>query len=590
MRQYAIDFETTTDINDCRVWAYGVCSIDNNYHFNYGNSIDDCMEFLSMHDSDTFYFHNLKFDGEFIINWLFRNNYVYCEEKKVLPGEFNCLISDMGQFYSMEICFHNSSKVKIIDSLKILPFSVSQVAKAFGLEESKLEIDYDKYRPRGYVLDKKEVAYLKNDAVIMAKALHILFKQGLNKMTQGGNALHDYKHMLGEKRFKKLYPILEYDDFIRKSYKGGYTYVKKGKEGKEIGQGRVYDVNSLYPYVMYSKLLPYGNGIYYEGKYQNDDVYPLYVQEFKCSFELKKGYLPTLQIKNSRSFFKPNEYLESSEGKIVTLVMTNVDIELFFEHYEVEDIEYIRGYKFKGANGLFKNYIDKWLKIKIESSKNGNHAMRTLAKLMLNALYGKFGLNPVVKSKIPYLGSDGIVHYSMRDEENREPVYIPMASFITAYAREYTIKSGQNNYDRVVYFDTDSMHIEGLDYPKGITIDDNNLGAWKHESTFKKAIFHRQKCYIEETYLERDNLNSDTFDKITASGMTKRCYSSIDLEKNENANFRELYNRELKNGNEINNGVTFENFKLGKSFIGNFSFTHCVGGIVLVPKVFTLRE
>ena len=588
--QYTIDFETTTDPEDCRVWAYGICSISD-YNFEYGNTIDDCIERLSKIDNAVYYFHNLKFDGEFILNFLFRNGFTYNKEpKKLKQNEFNCLISDMGQFYCMEICFNNLNKIKIIDSLKILPFSVEDVAKGFGLEETKLKIDYDEFREYGHILTLEEINYLKNDVVIMAKALHILFEQGLVKMTQGANALADYKKIIGKKKFKKLFPLLPYDDFIRKSYKGGYTYVKKGMESKMIGKGKVYDVNSLYPYVMYSRLLPYGEGIFFEGEYVQDPVYPLYVQEFKCSFELRKGFLPTIQIKNSRNFFRPNEYLESSDGKIVTLCMTSVDIKLFFEHYEVEDIEYIKGYKFKGAIGLFKEYIDKWMAIKIQASIEKNHSMRTLAKLMLNALYGKFGLNPIVRSKIPYLGTDGIVHYSIQKEENRDPIYIPMATFITAYARDYTIRSGQANYDRVVYFDTDSLHIQGLENAKNIKIDDNQLGAWKHESTFEKAIFHRQKCYMERTYEDKNNLNSKTYDKITTSGMTKRCYTEIKLDKKENANFRELFYKEKKNNDKIYNGVTFENFKLGNSFIGNYAFTHVKGGIVLIPKVFTLRD
>lgn len=525
------------------------------------------------------------------MNHFFRNGYKYNDNKKFLKKkEINCLISDMGQFYSMDVCFENGNKIKIIDSLKILPFSVHDIAEGFGLEEKKGSIDYNKYRPYGYELDIEEIDYLRNDVVIVAKALFTLFNQGLQKMTQGANALADYKKIIGSKKFKKLFPILPYDDFCRKSYKGGYTYVKKGMENKEIGYGKVFDVNSLYPYVMYEKLLPYGEGVSYTGKYKEDKLYPLYIQEIKCSFELKDNHLPTIQIKNARSFFKPNQYLESSGGKVVTMVMTSVDLKLFFEHYNVEDITYVQGYKFKGAIGLFKDYIDKWIKVKIESSINGNKSMRTLAKLMLNALYGKFGLNPVVKSKIPYLGDDGVVHYKITEEDYRDPIYIPMATFITAYAREYTIRSGQMNYDRVVYFDTDSIHTQGLETPKGINIDDNVLGAWKHEGTFRKAKYLRQKCYMEEMFKDRNDLKSLTYHKITTSGMTKKCYESIDLEKPENKEFKKLYKKELKNNQHVYNGVTYENFKLGNSFIGNFAFTHVKGGIVLVPKIFTIRE
>ena len=51
---YTADFETTTDPTDCRVWACGICSIDNNYHFDYGNSIEWFIDFAYKHSGDTF--------------------------------------------------------------------------------------------------------------------------------------------------------------------------------------------------------------------------------------------------------------------------------------------------------------------------------------------------------------------------------------------------------------------------------------------------------------------------------------------------------------------------------------------------------
>ena len=60
-----------------------------------------------------------------------------------------------------------------------------------------------------------------------------------------------------------------------------------------------------------------------------------------CSFEIKKNKIPTVQIKNNRSFFLSNEYLESSKNEIVCLVLTNIDLKLFLEQYHVYDLEYV---------------------------------------------------------------------------------------------------------------------------------------------------------------------------------------------------------------------------------------------------------
>ena len=107
-----------------------------------------------------------------------------------------------------------------------------------------------------------------------------------------------------------------------------------------------------------------------------------------CSFKIKKDKIPTIQLKNS-SGFKPNEYLESSNNKIICLVLTNVDLKLFLEQYNVYDFKYECGWKFKSIKGIFTEYIDKWITRKNNATIEGNKGQRTLAKLMLNSLYRK---------------------------------------------------------------------------------------------------------------------------------------------------------------------------------------------------------
>lgn len=552
---FTADFETTTDPLDCRVWACGICSIDESHSFKYGNSLEWFIEFAKNNIGSTFYFHNLKFDGEFILCYLFEHGYKHVtDRKKIKTKTFTTLISDKGQFYSLEICFNKdenkTEKITIYDSLKILPFSVEAIAKGFNLPISKLEIDYDEKREIGHILTPQEIDYLRNDVEIVARALLTLFNQDLRQMTQGSNALYDYKKIVGKKNFNRWFPIPDYDFDVRQSYKGGFTYCDPRRQGQDIGAGIVLDVNSLYPSVMYYQPLPYGEGIFFEGKYEPDKLYNLYVQMFTCQFELKENYIPTIQLKNNLSFV-PTAYLSSSKDEEVTMCLTSVDLELFFEHYRVYNITWHSGWKFKSTTGLFKEYIDKWNAVKMESTLNGNKAMRTLAKLMLNSLYGKFALNPNVQSKIPYY-DNGIIKYTLGEKETRNPIYIPVGTFITAWARHKTITSAQKVYDRFLYADTDSLHLIGTEIPKGLEVDPVKLGAWKHESTFTRARFVRQKTYIEEIDGE---LN------ITCAGMPSRCYKH----------------------------VTWDNFIAGSSFEGKLQFTHVQGGIVLKDIDFTIK-
>ena len=172
----------------------------------------------------------------------------------------------------------------------------------------------------------------------------------------------------------------------------------------------------------------FGDPVWFDGEYKEDKVYNLYIQRISCSFELKKDKIPTIQIKNSR-FFVGNEYLESSNGEIISLTLTNIDLKLFFEQYDVYDLKYFGGFKFRSMNNFFTDYIDKYIKIKNEATISGNKGMRTIAKLMLNSLYGKFALSLKTRNKKPYLGEDKIVHYEMLDEEERNGIYIPIRLF-----------------------------------------------------------------------------------------------------------------------------------------------------------------
>lgn len=576
-KKFTADFETTVDEFDCRVWAFALCEIDNTDNFIYGNNIEDFIKFCqNKRENYVLYFHNLKFDGEYIFNYLLNNGYECIKDKKDRKDKtFTTLISDTGQFYSIEIYFdcHNKkhiNKVTIYDSLKILNFSVEQIAKDFNLPIQKLELNYKEKREIGHELTPHEINYIRNDVEIMARALHIMFNERLTKMTIGSDALSNYKEI--NKNFNNYFPVLPYeiDKDIRKSYKGGFTYLNDCYKEKETKSGIVLDVNSLYPSVMKYEKLPFGNPIFFEGKYEQDNLYPLYVQTLTCSFNIKDGKIPTIQIKNNLSFI-PNEYVKSSNGDLVTLTLTNIDLELFFNHYDVYDITYHSGWKFRALKGLFTQYIDYWSNKKIDAKKENNDALYRISKLMLNSLYGKFGLNPDVRGKYPYLTEDKIVKYAMYPSETRNSIYIPVASFITSYARYKTITTSQTikeysinkyNKDLYVYSDTDSIHclFDNDDELKDIIdIDDYKLGAWKLESKFIKGKYLRQKCYIELGY--DDKLN------VTVAGLPKKLGKYITFEN-------------------FNIGFTTENMNIEEK---KLTFKHVKGGVLLVDTDFTIK-
>lgn len=258
MKKYTADFETATWLKDeTYVWAWATCEIGNPENIVIGNSIETFIEWCIKNDNTTLYFHNLKFDGEFIICYLLNNGYEYIIDRKDKKDKtFTTLISDMGLFYSMEIFFHvkgkNVKKITIIDSLKIINKPVEEIPRMFGLKIEKLDLDYNTPREKGYILKEYEKDYITNDVKIVALALDVLFKQDLLSMTAGSNALKDFKKTHSIRRFDRLFPELNYevDKDMRRAYRGGFTYLNPIYIEKDVGGGVVLDVNSLYPSVL----------------------------------------------------------------------------------------------------------------------------------------------------------------------------------------------------------------------------------------------------------------------------------------------------------------------------------------------------
>ena len=74
--RYAADFETTVNPEHTDVWAWGLAPVGETEKIEYGTNIDTFIQRLKQEKDDvTVYFHNLKFDGEFIIYWLLHNGY-----------------------------------------------------------------------------------------------------------------------------------------------------------------------------------------------------------------------------------------------------------------------------------------------------------------------------------------------------------------------------------------------------------------------------------------------------------------------------------------------------------------------------------
>lgn len=131
---FVADFETTTDPDDVRVWAWGLAQVGFDNSFIYGNDIESFMQRLALMPSCRVYFHNLAFDGSFIFDFLLNYGWTFNEDSRHLrPWEFSATISDMNQVYAINLKFPHGVKIDIFDSLKIIPMTIARMAKTFGM-------------------------------------------------------------------------------------------------------------------------------------------------------------------------------------------------------------------------------------------------------------------------------------------------------------------------------------------------------------------------------------------------------------------------------------------------------------------------
>lgn len=476
------------------MWSWGFANISDPDTVELGTDIASFVDHVSKFNS-FMWFHNLKFDGKFLLDFLLRESYIHTTEDGVEPYTFQTLIDGHGNIYSITVRWPGGSTTEFRDSLKKLPFGVARVAESFNLDIGKGSIDYHKTRPIGYEPTEEEWEYLRLDVSIMAKAMAIVIGNGMDKLTVSGDAMAEYKSLVGSKSFKAAFPIFsfELDVELRRAYRGGWTYCDPRFSKRVTGPGLVFDVNSLYPSVMANELIPYGEPEFVSGRVEPTKMRPLTIFSVELIAKLKPNHLPCIQIKNSMSFVATDYLTEIKEP--TTLMVTNIDWELYKEHYDITVVSWGGGWRFKAARGMFKAYINKWSKIKAEATGG----LREIAKLHLNGLYGKFATNPTIQGKFPVI-EDNILKFKMLPDEIRDPVYTPAGVFITSHARALTIRTAQANYDVFAYADTDSLHLLTTETPEGIDVHPSRMGAWKLEYKFEQAVYAGSKRYSERLY------------------------------------------------------------------------------------------
>lgn len=654
-RTFVADFESTVYEGQeyTEVWAAALVEIGSE-DVHIFHSIDEWYGYVKSIPGDLrIYFHNLKFDGPFIVTYLIHNGYEqalnyddtghpisFTAPKNLRYKQFIYSISArMGMWYSITV--HEGRRlIEIRDSLKLLPVSVKRLGESFGTKHKKSSIEYTGFRYAGCPISKEEKGYIANDVLVVKEALEIIFAEGHTSLTIGSCCYKEYEkkfniffganyHKHGDKSaFHEAFPNVyetELDkdtygssnagEYIRKSYKGGWCYVVPGKAEHVLTNGSTFDVNSLYPSMMHSEsgnFYPVGEPHFWHGNYIPDEVYDrnrVFFIRVRTEFYLKRGYLPCIQIKRSL-VYKATEWLTTcisdyhkrfpKEPKSVELTLTSADFDLICEHYDLPGFEILDGCWFDTETGLFDCYIDHYRDIKLKAKG----AKREIAKLFLNNLYGKMATNTDSSFKVAHLDDEDVLKFLTVTADDKRPGYIPCGSFITSYARNFTIRAAQANYHGphakgFVYADTDSIHCDcAPDKVGGITLDPVKFCCWKNETSWDTGWFVRPKRYLERVVIADGKPMDNPYWSIRCAGMPERCkvLFSCSLEgktkpsgdTESEAQFFAGLTEEEREFISVKRDIT--DFREGLSVPGKLAAHQIPGGTVLEEVPFVMHE
>ena len=433
-----------------------------------------------------------KFDFLFMLDELlrkaWRNDYVL----KPMRRGSSILRLDVQRVTKKEdgtIKVHDSWKFQ--DSVGILPNTLKNLAIAFDVDNKKGDFEHKKINWRNWKKLRPEwFPYLENDC----KGLYqIIRKYEAMEMKESNIDIRKVISvasgaMRSFRRNNLDCVIPQYKGIeanIRKAYFGGRCEIFK-LFGTDL---KFYDVNSEYPAVMENELMPVGVPVECSGFNIEEDLGIAEVEVTTPKY-MKYPLLPKRCDKTGKLFFP----LGTWKGWYCSPELIKAK-QLGYK------IEVLRGYRFKGKL-LFKDYIDHWYKIKSETK---DPAMRLLAKLKMNSLYGKFGqkrdrekvlINPQSTIGLTPL-DESLPIYTKTIESDSCHILPAISAFVCSYARlllydyiEQVVAKGGEIY----YCDTDSL-VTNVELPTS-----NELGAMKLEMNIEKAVFLLPKFYGIKRY------------------------------------------------------------------------------------------
>lgn len=424
----------------------------------------------------------------------------------------------------------------------------------------------------------------------------------------------------------------------RDAFFGGRTGVCKLYHKVNPGERILYyDVTSLYPYVNKYKDYPAGVPEILIGKELIDRTVYNINGIIKCLVLPPKSlYHPVLPIKmHSKLLFglcykcmidkncDECEHNDNERSFVGTYIAEELRIAVdkgykIIEIYEAWEYQMTKYDKVTNEGGIFAEYINTFLKIKTEASgypswckstedkekfvqlfheKEGilleedsiekNPGLRSLSKLCLNSLWGKFGerkekikkmfinerdqllnliTDPSYETQSFYsLSSDAILaSYRLLDEsEMKQPnVNVVIAAYTTAHARLHLYSYLDKLKEKVLYYDTDSVFFIKNQNDEGLALGDylgdltDELCEYSENCYINEIVFSSEKSYAY-TVMSNEGIYKGTVCKVKGI--------CLNHENSQHVNFNSMKELVLKGEYENSDLIKFNTNTIQRS-------------------------
>jgi hypothetical protein len=426
-------------------------------------SYEDFFKFIMKYKIETlFAFYGGGFDFLLLLNYIRDNN----SDFKVVH-----LIEVASIFIYLKI-ESKGIEFEFYDAFAIFRgFSLNEVAKNL-LGKEKLNLD--RTRLQDYTIAERN-AYVIQDCILLFECL-LKFRElvGFLEITISRIALLNFTNDFCQHKLVK-YP-LNFISLIEPFYFGGHVDVYK-RYGENLNY---YDINSCYGYAMKEYGAIYNYIGYTSKQADSETIKGLYNITVDKNNEL---YAPVLPKKYTDKYSKLY-FLNCYDSQFQ---VTSKDLQLLDElniNYKVHN-----GFLFDYDRNFFKDYVEYWYKKRQESKE-----LKFIAKLMINALYGKFGQK--VKRTSTVIGEDLEYYYDEVLRIGRKETmsinwfsHTEIAAWVTSCSRYIHSHLIQDNQEHVYYVDTDSIIVDNE------IVTGTNIGELKLEQSIKRGYFIGNKFY-----------------------------------------------------------------------------------------------